>query len=249
MRRGGMQAFEFIVLATGKVPTAAQLSGWDTYQQNGGSVESIASAFVGSTIFANSYNSGLPVNPDAPITSAIAKEIITNALGTAPTANQVTAWVNTTLPIVDVFKAFALGDQFSADPEPHSKIAGGGADPFPEFFQIYGLATGNLNSASQSFDSWWRYETGNGSLTSIEAAFIGSTMFANEYNGGAPVDPNETITAPLAEQIIANALDTRPTAEQVSVWVDTELPIVDVFQAFALGDQYSAYVASHIFFP
>lgn len=244
-----MQEFEIIVLATGLVPTARQLIGWEAYEQSGGSVDSIAAAFVASTMFADKYNNGTPVDPNAPITSGIASGIISNALGTAPTVNQVNAWVNTALPVVDVFKAFAFGDLFTADPEPHSHIAGGGIDPFPEFFQIYGLAMGNLSAAGQSFDGWWQYEIGTGSLASMEAAFVGSTMFANEYNSGIPVDPNAPITSAIAEQIIANALDATPTTEQVDTWVDTGLPVVDVFQAFALGDQYSAYVASHIFFP
>jgi hypothetical protein len=244
-----MQEFEIIVLATGLIPTARQLIGWEAYEQSGGSVDSIAAAFVASTMFADKYNNGTAVDPNAPITSGIANGIISNALGTAPTANQVDAWVNTALPVVDVFKAFALGDQFSADPEPHSNIAGAGIDPFPEFFQIYGLATGNLSAAAQSFDGWWQYEIGTGSLASIEAAFVGSTMFANQYNSGTLVNPNATITSAIAEQIIADALGATPTPEQVSAWVETGLPVVDVFQAFALGDQYSAYVASHIFFP
>ena len=244
-----MQSFELIVLATGQVPTAAQLIGWENYQTEGGSVDSIAGAFVASTMFANKYNDGMPVEPNAQITYSIAQEIIGNALGTTPTQGQVDSWLNTGLPTVDVFKAFALGDQFSADPEPRSSIPGGGPDdPLPEFFQIYGLATSDLSQASQSFLGWWQYEIGNGSLGSIASAFVASTMFADQYNGGTPVDPNAPITSGLAEEIIHNALGTTPSGTQVNAWVDTGLSVVGVFDAFAFGDQYSAYVASQISF-
>jgi hypothetical protein len=243
-----MQSFEIIVLATGQTPTATQLVGWENYQTEGGSLDSIASAFVASTMFANKYDNGVPVDPNAQITQPIAQEIIANALGTTPTQAQVDAWVSTGLPTVDVFKAFALGDQFSADPEPHGSLPGG-TDPFPEFFQIYGLATVDLSQASQSFPGWWQYEIGNGTLESTAAAFVASTMFANQYNGGTPVDPNAPITSGLAAEIIQNALGTTPSDPQVSAWVDTGLSVVGVFEAFASGDQYSAYVASQVFFP
>ena len=95
-----MQEFEIIVLATGLVPTARQLIGWEAYQQSGGSVDSIAATFVASTMFADKYNNGSPVDPNSPITSSIASGIIGNALGTAPATNQVNAWVNTGLPLL-----------------------------------------------------------------------------------------------------------------------------------------------------
>ena len=104
---------QIIELATGQAPTATQLAGWGAYEQAGGSLASIASAFVASTMFANNYNHGIPVNPDAPIASTVATQIIENALGEMPTAAHVAAWVDTGLPTAQVFQAFAQGDQFS----------------------------------------------------------------------------------------------------------------------------------------
>jgi hypothetical protein len=104
---------QIIELATGVAPTATQLSEWGSYELAGGSLASISSAFVASTMFANNYNHGIPVNPDAPITSAITNQIIENALGTVPTSSHLAEWVNTGLSTSQVFQAFALGDQFS----------------------------------------------------------------------------------------------------------------------------------------
>ena len=105
---------QIIELATGRLPTATQLDGWGAYEKMGGSLQSISDAFVASTMFANKYNGGVAVDPSAPITFNIAQEIIENALGVAPTAGHVDAWVNSGLPVGEVFQAFALGDQLTA---------------------------------------------------------------------------------------------------------------------------------------
>ena len=243
-----MQPYEIIVLATQQVPTGHQVVGWDTYEQGGGSIDSIATAFVASTMFANTYNTGISIDPNSTITSPIASEIIQNASGHVPTANQLSAWVDTSLPVVDVFKAFALGDQFSADPEPYRPIPGG-LDPFPTFFGIYGLATGDISAASQTFEGWWHYEINNGSISDIAAAFIESSAFANLYNGGTSVDPYSPTTSSIAEQIIANATGDSPSNSQIDTWANDVFSTLNVFEAFAFGDQYSAYVNSHIIFP
>jgi hypothetical protein len=245
-----MQAFAIIVLATGQVPTGPQLVGWDSYERNGGAIDSIAAAFVASTMFANKYNGGVSVDPNSTITSTIANEIIQNALGHTPIANQVSAWVDSSLPVVQVLKAFALGDQFSADPEPHGQLPGA-IDPFPAFFEIYGLTTGGVTAAAQSqtFDAWWHYELNNGSIGEIASAFIESAAFANLYNAGNTVDPNSPVTSSIVEQIAANATGVTPSTSQVDAWANAGLSNLDVIEAFAFGDQYSAYVASHAFFP
>jgi hypothetical protein len=105
---------QIIELATGRLPSAAQLDGWGTYENAGGSLQSISDAFVASTMFADKYNNGTPVDPNAPITFNIAQEIIENALGIVPTTAHVDAWADSGLPIGQVFQAFALGDQFTA---------------------------------------------------------------------------------------------------------------------------------------
>ena len=248
MCAASMQAYEVIVLATQQVPTGHQVVGWDSYEQGGGSLDSIAAAFVASTMFANTYNGGIPVDPNSTVTSTIASEIIQNALGHAPTSGQLNGWVDTSLPVIDVFKAFALGDQFSADPEPHRSLPGA-LDPFPEFFGIYGLATGNISAAAQSFEGWWHYEIVNGSINDISSAFIESSAFANLYNGGNVVDPNAPASSSIVEQIIANATSESPSSSQIDAWANDGFSTLNVFEAFAFGDQYSAYVNSHIAFP
>jgi hypothetical protein len=111
------QIAQIIELATGRPPNAAQLNGWGAYESTGGSLQSISNAFVASTMFANKYNGGVTVDPNAPITFHIAQEIIENALGVVPTAAHVDAWVDSGLPAGQVFQAFATGDQFTATVE------------------------------------------------------------------------------------------------------------------------------------
>jgi hypothetical protein len=105
---------QVIELATGHLPAAAQLNGWAAYENQGGSVESMSEAFVASTMFGNRYNSGVLVNPDAPITFDLAQQIIENALGIAPTSAHVQTWVDTGFSVAQVFQDFALGDQFTS---------------------------------------------------------------------------------------------------------------------------------------
>ena len=72
---------QIIDLATGGLPTAAQLSGWVPYVESAGLLQSqsqanplldqMAEAFVASTHFGNTYNDGTAVDPDAPITASI----------------------------------------------------------------------------------------------------------------------------------------------------------------------------------
>lgn len=104
---------QIIELATGRAPTGTQLAGWGAYQETGASLTTITSAFVASTMFADAYNNGSPVDPDAPITAPIATAIIDYAVG-SHTAGQVSAWVASGDLVAQVFQAFALGDQFTA---------------------------------------------------------------------------------------------------------------------------------------
>jgi hypothetical protein len=104
---------QIIELATGIAPTSSQLAAWLGYESSGGPIASIASAFSASVAFANIYNTGTPVDPNSPITSAIAQGIIEHALGAATNA-EITAWASTGLSVGQVFQAFALGDQYTA---------------------------------------------------------------------------------------------------------------------------------------
>jgi hypothetical protein len=109
----GAEISQIIELATGRAPTGLQLANWEAYQEAGGSLASIASAFVASSAFADSYNHGVLVAPNAPINASIATSIIDYALGSHSTA-QVNAWVASGLPVAQVFQAFALNDQFAS---------------------------------------------------------------------------------------------------------------------------------------
>ncbi len=115
---------QIIELATGKVPTAAQLSGWVHCVESAGLLQSqsqtnplldqMAEAFVASTQFGDTYNGGTAVDPNAPITASVVSAIIKAATGVAATQAQVNTWVNTGLSIDQVFVDFSLGDQYTA---------------------------------------------------------------------------------------------------------------------------------------
>jgi hypothetical protein len=109
----GAQIGQIIELATGSAPSSAQLANWQAYENAGGSLSSIASAFVASTAFANLHNGGALVDPDSPIAAAIVSSIIDQTQG-SHTASQLSAWVGTGLSTTQVFQEFALGDQFTA---------------------------------------------------------------------------------------------------------------------------------------
>jgi hypothetical protein len=105
---------QVIKLATGQMPTGAQMAGWVTYEQGGGPLDTIATAFADSTMFEQTYGGGLSVDPNSLVTAPIMQAIIANALGAAATTPQIAAWVDTGLSVAQVFVEFALGDQFSA---------------------------------------------------------------------------------------------------------------------------------------
>jgi hypothetical protein len=105
---------QIIELATGSPANAAQITGWTAYENSGGSLQSIVDAFVASTMFAQKYNGGIPVDPESPISATIAHDIIQNALEVAPGSQQLSSWLDTGLNTAEVFQDFALGDQFSS---------------------------------------------------------------------------------------------------------------------------------------
>lgn len=82
--------------------------------QSGISLDQMATAFVASTAFGDTYNNGTPVNPDAPITASIVEDIIQHATGVTATQAQANAWVSSGLSIDQVFVDFSLGAQYSA---------------------------------------------------------------------------------------------------------------------------------------
>jgi hypothetical protein len=115
---------QIVQLATGNMPTTAQLAGWVPFVESNGLLQGnlqsnplldqMAEAFVASTQFGNTYNGGTAVNPNAPITATIVSAVIQAATGVAATQAQIDAWLATGQTIDQVFVDFALGDQYSA---------------------------------------------------------------------------------------------------------------------------------------
>jgi hypothetical protein len=104
---------QIVDLATGQLPTSHQTAGWVSYEEAGGSLVSVATAFADSIMFQQSYGGGAAVDPDSEVNVPIMQAIIQHALGTASTPTQVQAWVNTNMSIAQVFVYFSLGDQYS----------------------------------------------------------------------------------------------------------------------------------------
>jgi hypothetical protein len=138
----GAEISQIIELATGTVPTGAQLAAWENYHDSGGSIASIAADFVASTAFADAYNNGNPVDPNSPITAALAQGIITHALGSASAA-QVDAWTASGQTVSQVFQSFALGDQFTA-----------ATTPPPNTQPVEIVATGEQHVGLQNFGTF-----------------------------------------------------------------------------------------------
>jgi hypothetical protein len=75
---------------------------------------------------------------------------------------------------------------------------------------------------------------GGGSMDSVASAFVASTEFANDYNGGTSINPNSAPTVPITQEIIDHALGSS-TASQVNGWANAGLPVAKMFEAFALA--------------
>lgn len=119
------QVLQIIQEATGHVPNYTQISTWTNYINGGGSLASMASAFVASDMFANLYNNGVNVDPSSAIAANVIQGVINashagwNSDGTASQA-QVDHWVSTGLPTDQVFSLFAVGDQYTTFVQPHA---------------------------------------------------------------------------------------------------------------------------------
>jgi hypothetical protein len=101
---------QVIELATGVLPTAHQMDSWVSYEEAGGSLVSMASAFAESTMFQQAFGT---LDSNSLVTAAFMETLIADALGTPSTSPQVERWVNTELSVAQVFTLFALGDQFT----------------------------------------------------------------------------------------------------------------------------------------
>ena len=105
---------QIIQLVQGSVPTLAQLQGWVNYVNGGGSLTSVVDAFSASTTFIDNFNSGVPFDPKAPVTTQIMTNILLQVNGTPPLPSTVQTWVNTGLSTDAIMVEFALGDQWAA---------------------------------------------------------------------------------------------------------------------------------------
>ena len=103
-----------IEFVSGVVPNAAQLQGWASYLESGGSLTSVVNAFASGSTFQNVFNNGNPVNVNAPPSFTVMYNLIVHALGTTPTTQQVNTWLATGLSTSQLLAQFANGDQYSA---------------------------------------------------------------------------------------------------------------------------------------
>jgi hypothetical protein len=225
---------QIIDLATGSLPSSAQLSGWVPFVESAGLLESqsqtiplldqMAEAFVASTMFGNTYNGGTAVNPNAPITASIASAIIQAATGIAATQEQIDAWVATDLSIDQVFVDFALGDQYSAFLQSN--------------VQQY-LTTPAIQAASDLASNFTSINTPNDGLNAPQVqgayqAVLQRAPTAPETNAAQWIDGSlgnvaalaAVVNSPEAQynvnpivQIIELATGSLPTAAQLAGWV------------------------------
>ncbi len=104
---------QIIELTQGQIATAEQIAAWAQFVEHGGSLLQEAVAFVASDIFGKTFNNGVDVDPNSPITATEMQNIYLHACGSVnPTS--VNAWVNSGLPVGQVVELFALGDQYAA---------------------------------------------------------------------------------------------------------------------------------------
>jgi hypothetical protein len=109
-----VQALDYLIvqmfeLATGHDPTAATLS---SIASSALTPEELASAFVASQSFANVYNGGAPMNPNAPASEDFVDALFLNGLGHAPTAATEAGFAG--LTNAQVFLDFAMSPTMTA---------------------------------------------------------------------------------------------------------------------------------------
>jgi hypothetical protein len=210
---------QIIELATGSLPTPAQLAGWVPFVESAGLLQGqsqtnalldqMAEAFVASTMFGNTYNGGIAVDPNAPITASIVAEIIQAATGVAATQSQIDAWVATGFSIDQVFVGFALGDQYTAasqnmvqDYLTATAINGAGLSTVDGISATGALTLGTMATPLSGNDL--TIEGGSGSLT-VVADGTGDTINLGVISIGTSITAAQTIHASGAGDIITFA--------------------------------------------
>ena len=101
-----LQMFE---LAFGHFPSAATLA---SMVQTGLTVPQLAAAIVASQTFANTYNGGALIDPNAPVTAAIVEALYSEALGHAPTPATLDGWLTSGLTIAQAFEDMVTSQSY-----------------------------------------------------------------------------------------------------------------------------------------
>ena len=101
-----LQMFE---LAFGHFPTASTLASMVSSELT---VTQLSEAVVASQTFANVFNGGALLNPNAPVTAGIVETLYTEALGHAPTQSTLTQWLNSGLSIAQAFDAMVTSQSY-----------------------------------------------------------------------------------------------------------------------------------------
>ena len=101
-----LQMFE---LAFGHLPTAATLA---SMVQSELSVTQLSAAVVASQTFANTYNGGLTMDPDAAVTASVVETLYTQALGHAPTQATLNSWLNSGLSTAEAFQEMVTSQSY-----------------------------------------------------------------------------------------------------------------------------------------
>jgi hypothetical protein len=96
-------------LAFGYFPTASTLSSMASSDLT---VTQLSEAVVASQSFANIYNGGTLLDPDAPVTAAIVEALYTQALGHAPTQSTLAQWLDSGLSIEQAFEAMVTSQSY-----------------------------------------------------------------------------------------------------------------------------------------
>ena len=96
-------------LAFGHFPTATTLA---SMVEADLTVSQLSEAVVASQVFANTYNDGILLDPDAPVTAGIVETLYTEALGHAPTQSTLSQWLNSDLSIAQAFQEMVTSQTY-----------------------------------------------------------------------------------------------------------------------------------------
>jgi hypothetical protein len=96
-------------LAFGYFPTAATLV---SMVQSDLTVSQLSEAVVASQVFANTYNGGILLDPDASVTAGIVQTLYSEALGHAPTQATLSQWLNSDLSTAQAFQEMVTSQSY-----------------------------------------------------------------------------------------------------------------------------------------